>query len=380
MDRHPFHRRAADVGGLLAQVHVAGDAVVLQAGLLPQPRGLDELPDVVEGCIVSHVPVELPVVGIPRVPLLAGPDLLRRLGVPAEGRDPGRREDRGIDPEDRRGAGMVQAVGVHQEVADALFRQEVLHSFVVAALRQPDPVRAPAEMALELRGPDGHLGPDRFRVGPKDRQQPVGRRAGHQFQAPGVRHAPEGPNQVPPIPVHVLVTHVRQAVLVEAGHRQQVRIVPEPPGLPAGQFQRPLDVPLEPPLVMGILHHGRQGRRDHQVQGEWHPVGQQALHHRQQREVGLDRRLVIPVLFQEELVFRMLHERQVGVKHQGEGSAGHSDLQRLPGRPGSIRGRPGRRILPEFILEGAFPQNRNRLSARWSRDPPGRRGEGTATR
>src|SRR5205085_3538188 len=82
---------------------LAGDAVVLDAGVLPIAGGLDVRADVVVIEVPADVPVELAVDGIAGIAVLGAPDLHRALRIARERRHPAGRIDWRVDAAARAG-------------------------------------------------------------------------------------------------------------------------------------------------------------------------------------------------------------------------------------------------------------------------------------
>ena len=69
---------------------------------------------------------------------------------------------------------MEDAVSVREKITDARFLQDLVEALVVAALRQPDALRGPAEVLFVVLHGDHDLGAHGVAVR-HERQEPVGR-------------------------------------------------------------------------------------------------------------------------------------------------------------------------------------------------------------
>jgi hypothetical protein len=81
----PLPRDGGIVHPLVVQL-IVGDRVVLDTSVRPVAVRVDVRADVIGGQVESDVAVEVAVVSVAGVALARAPDLLRRLGVPREGR------------------------------------------------------------------------------------------------------------------------------------------------------------------------------------------------------------------------------------------------------------------------------------------------------
>src|SRR4029079_17105192 len=91
------------VGELLVELHLPGDALVLDADVAADAVFVGPGVDVVVRRIEPEVAIELPVVGVARVAARRRPDLLARLAVAAERRHAARQADRAVDAGPRPG-------------------------------------------------------------------------------------------------------------------------------------------------------------------------------------------------------------------------------------------------------------------------------------
>src|SRR5690606_10737691 len=95
--------------------------------------------------------------------------------------------DREVDAAGCARRGPPQAAILEEEVAQAQCRERRLEPWDVAALRQPDAAWGLAQGALVRLAPDRELRDERLRDVLHQRQERVGRRAGDELQATGVR-------------------------------------------------------------------------------------------------------------------------------------------------------------------------------------------------
>jgi hypothetical protein len=337
---------------------LAGDAKVLQPRHQARAVGRHLSHELRLGQVEADVPVELPVVGVPRVALVARPDLLARLDVAREEGDAGRARDGRVDAVRGPRARVGHAVRVEHGVADARARDRVVVARVVGALREPGARRPAPHEPLEAPHAELELRPDALARGQEARQVAVGGRARQELQAARVPVPHQARDDVPAVPVpHG--PHPGEVLLVEGRDGREPLVAPETPLLLLGQGPGALEVPLEALAEERVLQHRRQGRRDAHRQREGHAVVRQAVERVEERQVTLDDRLVEPALLEVPGVLGMPHERQVRVKDEGQvagGARGHG-LRGLRGlRDGSAglpRGwqgrlykRPSVRILP----------------------------------
>ena len=138
---------------------VAGDAVVFESGIHPNPVGEEAL-DVIVIQIITDIPVEFAVVGVAGIALLGTPDLSGGLGVPPEGRHSRRTVDGGVDPVLGSPGGVHDPVGVGKEVAQSEFPQYIVMAGFVAAFGEPDPTGFSAEYLPEELHTYRYLGPN----------------------------------------------------------------------------------------------------------------------------------------------------------------------------------------------------------------------------
>src|SRR5258708_35399272 len=85
---------------------------------------------------------------------------------------------------------------VGKEIAYARVPEQLIQTRRVAALRQPDPLRPLAEMALEFACANLDLGPNGVAVDIHQRQETMRCRAGDQLQLAGLVEAPEAVEQI----------------------------------------------------------------------------------------------------------------------------------------------------------------------------------------
>src|SRR5262249_51917827 len=111
----------------------AGDAMVLDTGVLADAFGVAERFEVIRIEIVAYVAVVFTIIGIGRIADAGAPDQLGGHGVSAEGSDAGGAPDGGMDAERRRWLGVLDTVAIHQEIADAGLRQHFIESRIEGA-------------------------------------------------------------------------------------------------------------------------------------------------------------------------------------------------------------------------------------------------------
>src|SRR5205823_2023016 len=112
------------------------------------------------------------------------------------------------------------AVRIDEEVADAALLQNLIDARRVAALRQPDALRALAEMAFELPATNFNLGADGVHVRRHQRQEAVGGAAGDELELARLEESAEAVVEVVVIlpdediarPHEAVVVHVRELV------------------------------------------------------------------------------------------------------------------------------------------------------------------------
>ena len=187
----PAAGRVRIVGPLVVQL-VVGDGVVLDARVHPDALRVHVRADVVHRQVEADVAVEVAVERVAGVALLGAPHLLRGLGVAAEGGHAGGAVDRRVDAVHRRPVGVLQGVGVDQEVADAGLAQQLVAARDVAALAQPHAARAPAQVLLVevRRGVD--LGAHGRPVAVHHGEEGVGGGRGDDLHPPRVLQLAEG--------------------------------------------------------------------------------------------------------------------------------------------------------------------------------------------
>jgi len=116
--------------------------------------------------IEADVPIKLAILVISGIAFDGAPDLFGGFGVPCQGRHAALgANDRGIDAELGPRLGVQDAMRVHEEIADAGVTQDLIDAWGVAAFRQPDALRALAEVAFEFAAADLDLGADGVPVG-----------------------------------------------------------------------------------------------------------------------------------------------------------------------------------------------------------------------
>ena len=149
---------------------------------------------------------------------------------------------RRVDAVARARRGVGDAVGVDEEVADALLRQHLVEAREVAALRQPDARRAPPEVAPVVGRGHRDLGPHRLRVLLHERQEAVGGAAGDELELPGVLQPPEGAHQVAVVAVVEEAAQLPELVPVVLGEPVEGRVVAGAVHLLVGQLAEPVEL------------------------------------------------------------------------------------------------------------------------------------------
>src|SRR5262249_2554766 len=126
--------------------------------------------DVVIVAVIAQVPVELAVIGVPRIAYVRAPYLLARLDVPPERRHTRGCNDRRIDSPARLGASEHDRVGIYYEELQPLLGQQPINSRLVGAFRQPYSARGPAKMLFVIGAADCDLRPSGLRFGNKRKE------------------------------------------------------------------------------------------------------------------------------------------------------------------------------------------------------------------
>src|SRR6202035_2029493 len=85
---------------------------------------------------------------------------------------------------------------IGEEIADAGVAQQLIDSVSVAAFREPDPLRPPAEVPGEFQGSDFDLRALRISVNLHQWHEAVRGRAGDEFQLAGIEKAPETVDEI----------------------------------------------------------------------------------------------------------------------------------------------------------------------------------------
>ncbi len=323
-----FQGRFALVGGLLPLRR--GDGPVLDARMGAQASVVQEGPQVLQRQLEADVPVELPVDRVARIALLGGPDRARGVRVAPEDRHFVRAGHRGVHPVARAPVGVQQAVRLQEGVVQVLLAQELLHPRIVAALREPEAPRVVPEVPDVGAHRHRHLGAHRVRNQAHGGQEAVAGAGGDQLQVAALHQAGQRRQEVAPILALEGLAAGAETLQVHAGQLGKPGVAPGAFDLALGQLQQAFQVGEVAGLQQRVAQHLRQAGGNRQGQAERHPVALQPLEDRQQRQVGLGNGLVEPVLLQEALGFRMAHERQVGVQHQGQVPADHSPTPALP--------------------------------------------------
>src|SRR3712207_1845862 len=75
-----------------------------------------------------------------------------------------------------------------------------------------------------------------------------------------------------------------------------------------------------------VLEHRAQRRRDAHRDAEGHRIGEEPLHHADEREITFGDGFEEPALLEKLLVLRVAHEWKVGVKGEREGTLTHRAL------------------------------------------------------
>ena len=153
----------------------------------------------------------------------------------------------------------------------------------------------------------------------------------------------------------------------EAGVMESDVLRRGPPGLAGREPQQTVQPPFAARHEERILHHGQEGGGQGQGEAEPNLVASQVLHDPDERKVGLDDRLVEPVLLEEVFVLGVPYEGKMGVENQTPESPGiRRRFAFNGGRDRRLRqglapsreagtedsGRSGR---PSRMVAGAFP-------------------------
>jgi len=142
---------ASEVGSVwLFVLSATGDAVVFQAGELPDSVRLDVGADVVVIEIKAAISVEVAVLPVSGVTLLCTPNLFTGFDIATKGCRTSGGEDGGKDPVSGAGLGVEDSMCVHNEPADFGFLEVMFDSWVVGALWEPDPARVSAKAGMVI--------------------------------------------------------------------------------------------------------------------------------------------------------------------------------------------------------------------------------------
>ena len=214
--------------------------------------------------------------------------------------------------------GVEQAVGVEKEILDAEFLQQAVDAGLVAALRQPDAARAAPEDARMRAHRHGQLGIEAFLVHREQRQIAVGGAAGEDVELARLQEPAERACHVEPVLLDEAPAQARVQVAVELHHRQKIRVVAGAGALARERLEPLVEVAHVAAGEQRIGHHRQQRRRERHRHAERNAVARELLEDVEQRQIGFGERLEVPVLFEEAVVLRVAHERQVRVQDERE--------------------------------------------------------------
>jgi hypothetical protein len=154
-------------------------------------------------------------------------------------------------------------VGVHEEVADRGLAEQLVHAGDVAALAEPHPGGAAAEVLLvEVRG-DVDLRAQGGPVPVQEGEEAVGGGGGDDLEPVRVAQAAEGPHQIPVVAAPRVAQRL-EPVEVHAGEAVVVGLGPRPVELLLGQLDELVEVLRVARLQEVVRHHAdeRRGERD----------------------------------------------------------------------------------------------------------------------
>ena len=203
----------------------------------------------------------------------------------------------------------------------------------VAALRQPDAGGVAAEVARIVLAPPPAPGPAPPRARVHEGQEPVGRPAGDDLELARVAVLAERAQEVGVVRSRKTTAGVE---LVEVEPRDVVEPLVLSPGARRSPAPPSVDQPVEVAVVARdeqlVRHHRDERRGQRHGQPVVHAVGQQAVQHAHEGDVGLGQGLEEPVLLEELRVLRMPDVRKVRVQHRAPISDGHGARSSGDGR------------------------------------------------
>ena len=176
-----LQRGVAVVNLLVARA--AGDAVILDAGEPARFRRRQVRFDVIEIEVEADVAVKIAVARVAGVAFVLAPDLPRGIVVAAKGGDAVGRENRRKGAVTRARPRVQHAVRVEDEPADVRLLQKRFDAVDVGAFRQPDAARVAAKATPVMVARGQNLRAEGRRMVRQQRQQPVRRGGGDDFDA-----------------------------------------------------------------------------------------------------------------------------------------------------------------------------------------------------
>ena len=189
----------------------------------------------------TDVAVKIPVRRVARITVLRAPHLPAGFPVARERRRSRRGEARRVDRPLGPGLAVHQAVRVEDEPAQVRLLEHLVDPRHVGAFRQPDARRvAPETLAVIVPG-DKDLRAHGLRNVLHQRQQPVGRRAGDDFQITRVLKPPERRDEVALPAFEVLAAAAAQPFevemrrLLQSGPGRACGPAPSPPARASGR-------------------------------------------------------------------------------------------------------------------------------------------------
>jgi hypothetical protein len=282
----PLPRDGGIVHPLVVQL-IVGDRVVLDTSVRPVAVRVDVRADVIGGQVESDVAVEVAVVSVAGVALARAPDLLRRLGVPREGRHARAAMDGRIAAVDGGAVDQHDAVGIDEEVPDRRLPQQLVDARHVTALREPHAARATPEVPLVQVGRYVNLGAQGRPVAIEKWKERVGGSGGDDLHPTRLLEAPERADQVPLVGAPGVANRL-EAIPVHLGQTMVVRLGPGALELLLGQLDQAIEV-ARVALLQEVVgeHRDERGReRDGATVGD--AVGDKALAHQSVARAGRD--------------------------------------------------------------------------------------------
>jgi hypothetical protein len=114
------------------------------------------------------------------------------------------------------------------------------------------------------------------------------------------------------------MTGLLKALNVHFGEPLKLRLKPGPMALLLCQFNELVQMAFEARDQQWISHHRDERRRERHRQAEIYAVPKQAIHHPEERDIGIADRFVEPVFFEKAVVLRMTDVGQVTVQHEAQ--------------------------------------------------------------